>query len=146
MLDPEMSLMEIATPFAQNYFFTHLEIEETLKKTGLDLLSGLKTAPKLPQQLHHLLEIWTSGQGKVNLEIKKQEDLLSRIENMVNRIVFGVILAALIVGASLLVQAAPDDRFNVISILGICTYAIAALVIIFLAIDSLIQLYKKRKK
>ncbi len=145
VLDPEMSLMEIATPFAQNYFFTHLEIEETLKKTGLDLLSGLKTAPKLPQQLHHLLEIWTSGQGKVNLEIKKQEDLLSRIENMVNRIVFGVILAALIVGASLLVQAAPDDRFNVISILGICTYAIAALVIIFLAIDSLIQLYKKRK-
>ena len=146
VLDPEMSLMEIATPFAQNYFFTHLEIEETLKKTGLDLLSGLKTAPKLPQQLHHLLEIWTSGQGKVNLEIKKQEDLLSRIENRVNRIVFGVILAALIVGASLLVQAAPDDRFNVISILGICTYAIAALVIIFLAIDSLIQLYKKRKK
>ncbi|MCD5010891.1 ABC1 kinase family protein [Enterococcus durans] len=146
VLDPEMSLMEIATPFAQNYFFTHLEIEEMLKKTGLDLLSGLKTAPKLPQQLHHLLEIWTSGQGKVNLEIKKQEDLLSRIENMVNRIVFGVILAALIVGASLLVQAAPDDRFNVISILGICTYAIAALVIIFLAIDSLIQLYKKRKK
>lgn len=146
VLDPEMSLMEIATPFAQNYFFTHLEIEETLKKTGLDLLSGLKTAPKLPQQLHHLLEIWTSGQGKVNLEIKKQEDLLSRIENMVNRIVFGVILAALIVGASLLVQAAPDDRFNVISILGICTYAIAALVIIFLAIDSLIQLYKKRRK
>lgn len=146
VLDPEMSLMEIATPFAQNYFFTHLEIEETLKKTGLDLLSGLKTAPKLPQQLHHLLEKWTSGQGKVNLEIKKQEDLLSRIENMVNRIVFGVILAALIVGASLLVQAAPDDRFNVISILGICTYAIAALVIIFLAIDSLIQLYKKRKK
>ncbi|WP_422699070.1 ABC1 kinase family protein [Enterococcus durans] len=146
VLDPEMSLMEIATPFAQNYFFTHLEIEETLKKTGLDLLSGLKTAPKLPQQLHHLLEIWTSGQGKVNLEIKKQEDLLSRIENMVNRIVFGVILAALIVGASLLVQAAPDDRLNVISILGICTYAIAALVIIFLAIDSLIQLYKKRKK
>lgn len=146
VLDPEMSLMEIATPFAQNYFFTHLEIEETLKKTGLDLLSGLKTAPKLPQQLHHLLEIWTSGQGKVNLEIKKQEDLLSRIENMVNRIVFGVILAALIIGASLLVQAAPDDRFNVISILGICTYAIAALVIIFLAIYSLIQLYKKRKK
>lgn len=146
VLDPEMSLMEIATPFAQNYFFTHLEIEETLKKTGLDLLSGLKTAPKLPQQLHHLLEIWTSGQGKVNLEIKKQEDLLSRIENMVNRTVFGVILAALIIGASLLVQAAPDDRFNVISILGICTYAIAALVIIFLAIDSLIQLYKKRKK
>lgn len=146
VLDPEMSLMEIATPFAQNYFFTHLEIDETLKKTGLDILNGLKTAPKLPQQLHHLLEIWTSGQGKVNLEIKKQENLLSRIENMVNRIVFGVILAALIVGASLLVQAAPDDRFNVISILGICTYAIAALVIIFLAIDSLIQLYKKRKK
>ncbi len=145
-LDPEMSLMEIATPFAQNYFLTHLDMGETLKKTGLDLLGGLQSAPKIPQQLHHLLETWTSGQGKVNLEIKKQEELLSRIENMVNRIVFGVILAALIVGASLLVQAAPDDHFNFISLLGICTYAIAALVIIFLAIDSLIQLYKKRKK
>ncbi len=46
----------------------------------------------------------------------------------------------------LLVQAAPVENAEVVSLLGIFTYAIAAFVIIFLAIDALIQMYKKRKK
>lgn len=146
VLDPEVSLMEVASPFAQHYFLTHLDVEDTLKQSGLDLLEGMKAAPKIPQQLHHLLEMWTSGQGKVNLELKKQDKLLSRIESMINRLVFGMILAALIVGSSLLVQAAPVENAEVVSLLGIFTYAIAAFVIIFLAIDALIQMYKKRKK
>ena len=146
VLDPEVSLMEVASPFAQHYFLTHMDVEDTLKQSGLDLLEGMKTAPKIPQQLHHLLEMWTSGQGKVNLELKKQDKLLSRIESMINRLVFGMILAALIVGSSLLVQAAPVENAEVVSLLGIFTYAIAAFVIIFLAIDALIQMYKKRKK
>lgn len=146
VLDPEVSLMEVASPFAQHYFLTHLDVEDTLKQSGLDLLEGMKAAPKIPQQLHHLLEMWTSGQGKVNLELKKQDKLLSRIESMINRLVFGMILAALIVGSSLLVQAAPVENAEVVSLLGIFTYAIAAFVIIFLVIDALIQMYKKRKK
>ncbi|HCA4755990.1 TPA: AarF/ABC1/UbiB kinase family protein [Enterococcus faecium] len=146
VLDPEVSLMEVASPFAQHYFLTHLDVEDTLKQSGLDLLEGMKAAPKIPQQLHHLLEMWTSGQGKVNLELKKQDKLLSRIESMINRLVFGMILAALIVGSSLIVQAAPVENAEVVSLLGIFTYAIAAFVIIFLAIDALIQMYKKRKK
>ncbi|EGP5620953.1 AarF/ABC1/UbiB kinase family protein [Enterococcus faecium] len=146
VLDPEVSLMEVASPFAQHYFLTHLDVEDTLKQSGLDLLEGMKAAPKIPQQLRHLLEMWTSGQGKVNLELKKQDKLLSRIESMINRLVFGMILAALIVGSSLLVQAAPVENAEVVSLLGIFTYAIAAFVIIFLAIDALIQMYKKRKK
>lgn len=146
VLDPEVSLMEVASPFAQHYFLTHLDVEDTLKQSGLDLLEGMKAAPKIPQQLHHLLEMWTSRQGKVNLELKKQDKLLSRIESMINRLVFGMILAALIVGSSLLVQAAPVENAEVVSLLGIFTYAIAAFVIIFLAIDALIQMYKKRKK
>lgn len=146
VLDPEVSLMEVASPFAQHYFLTHLDVEDTLKQSGLDLLEGMKAAPKIPQQLHHLLEMWTSGQGKVNLELKKQDKLLSRIESMINRLVFGMILAALIVGSSLLVQAAPVENAEVVSLLGIFTYAIVAFVIIFLAIDALIQMYKKRKK
>lgn len=146
VLDPEVSLMEVASSFAQHYFLTHLDVEDTLKQSGLDLLEGMKAAPKIPQQLHHLLEMWTSGQGKVNLELKKQDKLLSRIESMINRLVFGMILAALIVGSSLLVQAAPVENAEVVSLLGIFTYAIAAFVIIFLAIDALIQMYKKRKK
>ncbi|HAP9654808.1 TPA: AarF/ABC1/UbiB kinase family protein [Enterococcus faecium] len=146
VLDPEVSLMEVASPFAQHYFLNHLDVEDTLKQSGLELLEGMKAAPKIPQQLHHLLEMWTSGQGKVNLELKKQDKLLSRIESMINRLVFGMILAALIVGSSLLVQAAPVENAEVVSLLGIFTYAIAAFVIIFLAIDALIQMYKKRKK
>ncbi len=40
VLDPEVSLMEVASPFAQHYFLTHLDVEDTLKQSGLDLLEG----------------------------------------------------------------------------------------------------------
>ncbi|MGM9902715.1 ubiquinone biosynthesis protein [Enterococcus sp. 10A9_DIV0425] len=146
VLDPEISLMEVASPFAQRYFLTHLSLEDTLKQSGLDLFESMKTVPKLPQQIHHLIEAWGNGQGKINLELKKQDQLFNRIESMVNRLVFGVILAALIVGSSLLVQAAPTDQVNFITILGIFTYTIAAVVILFLAIDTLITYFKKRRK
>ena len=105
----------------------------------------MKAAPKIPQQLHHLLEMWTSGQGKVNLELKKQDKLLSRIESMINRLVFGMILAALIVGSSLLVQAAPVENAEVVSLLGYLRMLLPHSSL-FLAIDALIQMYKKRKK
>ena len=47
VLDPEVSLMEVASPFAQHYFLTHLDVEDTLKQSGLDLLEGMKAAPKI---------------------------------------------------------------------------------------------------
>jgi ubiquinone biosynthesis protein len=142
-LDPTISLVEIATPFAKKYFTEKINWEYEAKKAGIDLLYSAKAAPKIPTKLVEALDDFTRGKSKINFELKRQDELLNRIENMVNRVVIGLILAALIVGSSMLVEFHQGVTGNFVSILGIMGYGIALFAIIFLVIDII---RKGRKK
>lgn len=141
-LDPEISLVEIATPFAKKYFTEKIDWSFELKRAGLDLLYSAKAAPKIPSRTLDVLDDFAKGKTKINLELKKQNELLDRIEGMINRLVIGLILAALIIGSSMLVKFNQSVTSNFVSILGMIGYGIALFAILFLAVDIL----RKRKK
>lgn len=144
-LNPDLSLFEVVAPFAQKYFIQQLNIRDELQETGLDLLSTLKSLPKLPTHTLNALDTFSKGKGKLNLELKNQQNLLERAEAMVNRLVIGLILSALVIGSSILVQTSPETN-TVISNLGIFGYSVAALSILFLVIESLYRRYRKWKE
>jgi ubiquinone biosynthesis protein len=141
-LDPSISLVEIATPFAKKYFTEKIDWSFELKRAGLDLLYSAKAAPKIPSRTLDVLDDFAKGKTKINFELKKQNELLDRVEGMINRLVIGLILAALIIGSSMLVEFNQRVTSNFVSILGIIGYGIALFAILFLAIDIL----RKRKK
>lgn len=141
-LNPELSLFEVIAPFAQKYFFEQFDLKEELRQTGLDYLGSIKALPKLPSQSLAVLETFTKGKAKLNLEFKNQHILLERAEAMVNRLVIGLILSALVIGSSLLVQTSPSGG-TFISNLGIFGYGAAAISILFLVAESLYRRYKK---
>lgn len=141
-LNPELSLFEVIAPFAQKYFFEQFDFKEELRQTGLDYLGSIKAVPKLPSQSLAVLETFNKGKAKLNLEFKNQHILLERAEAMVNRLVIGLILSALVIGSSLLVQTAPRGG-TFISNLGIFGYGVAAISILFLVVESLYRRYKK---
>jgi ubiquinone biosynthesis protein len=64
---------------------------------------------------------------------------------MVNRLVIGLILSALVIGSSILVQTSPEGD-TLISDLGVFGYSVAALSILFLVIESLYRRYRKWKE
>lgn len=141
-LNPELSLFEVIAPFAQKYFFEQFDVKEELRQTGLDYLGSIKALPKLPSQSLAVLETFNKGKAKLNLEFKNQHILLERAEAMVNRLVIGLILSALVIGSSLLVQTSPSGG-TFISNLGIFGYGAAAISILFLVAESLYRRYKK---
>lgn len=143
-LNPDLSLFEVIAPFAQKYFIQQLNLNDTLRETGLDYLSTLKALPKIPSHALNVLDTFAKGKGKLNLELKNQRNLLERAEAMVNRLVIGLILSALVIGSSILVQTSPKGD-TLISDLGIFGYSIAALSILFLIIESLYRRYRKWK-
>ncbi|MCE2138282.1 AarF/ABC1/UbiB kinase family protein, partial [Streptococcus thermophilus] len=70
-------------------------------------LQSLRDAPKIPSRLLSALDTFENGQTRVNLVFAHRKMFIDRIDSMVNKIVLSVILAALIVGSSLLVQSHP---------------------------------------
>ncbi|MDT2672859.1 ABC1 kinase family protein [Enterococcus dongliensis] len=143
-LNPDLSLFEVIAPFAQKYFIQQLNLKDELQETGLDYLSTLKALPKIPSHALNVLDTFAKGKGKLNLELKNQRTLLERAEAMVNRLVIGLILSALVIGSSILVQTSPKGH-TLISNLGIFGYSVAALSILFLILESLYRRYRKWK-
>lgn len=64
----------------------------------------------LPAQLSELLKMTVKGQSKVNLELTGSEEPLRRADRMVNRLVLGLIIAALLIGSALLCGAGLEPR------------------------------------
>ena len=131
-LNPDLSLFEVVAPFAQKYFLQQLNLKDELQETGLDYLTSV-------------LDTFAKGKGKLNLELKNQHNFLERAEAMVNRLVIGLILSALVIGSSILVQTSPEGD-TLISDLGVFGYSVAALSILFLVIESLYRRYRKWKE
>lgn len=134
-LAPEIALIEIATPFAKKYFSEKIDWQLELKKSGIDLLYSAQAAPKIPSRILEILNDFAKGKSKINLEFRRQNELMDRVEKMMNRLVMGLILSALIIGSSLLVQFNGGLTRKFVSALGMIGYAIAFFAILFLAVD-----------
>lgn len=142
-LNPDLSLFEVVAPFAQKYFLKQFQWQDSLKESGIDLWYALKNLPRLPSRAADALDTFTRGRSKVTIEIKNQERFLDRVENMVNRLVIGLILAALVIGSSLLIKLGTENSW--ITTLGIIGYAAAVLLIVILSIDIFYRYWKNRK-
>ena len=141
-LDPDMSLMDVARPFTKDYLKRKLNLKTEAENTLLTLAQIAKATPQLPIKLNQMLDILTQGQGRLTLKLKGQDRLLDRIEVIVNRIIITIILAAIIMSSSLLVQGSAGHPaiYNI----GVGGYLISFMLILFLAITSFHDHFKKR--
>ena len=139
-LDPNLSMLDVARPFARRYMREHLNLRNELEDGLLASLQGLRDTPKIPSRLLAALDTFENGQTRVNIVFSHRKLFIDRIDSMVNKVVLSVILAALIVGSSLLVQSHPDNSW--ITNIGIFGYVTAVVVIIGLLVGTLHSWYQ----
>lgn len=96
-LDPTFSLGEVLRPYAERLAldrFTPRKIAERLSRAGFD---AAELSLDLPQKLRRLIESMDDG-IEVHLRAAELEPLVGRVEQIGNRLVAGMIAAALIRG------------------------------------------------
>lgn len=125
-LDPHLSLMDVARPFAKEYLKSHFNLRRETEAGMLTLLQALHTLPQLPTQLTRMLSTFNQGQARLTVKYKGQERLVDRLEQIASRLSITIILAAIILGSSLLVAGSPHSG---VARLGVCGYVIALLII-----------------
>lgn len=143
-LDPDMEMMDVARPFAKEYLINHFNWKKQLEDSSLDLMQSVHSLPKIPLKLEQLINLFTNGRTKLNISLKGQEALFVNFGKIVDRLVSAIILAALILGSSLLVQG--SAQHPAIYKLGVVGYIISFIVIVLMVLDSLWIRFKHKNK
>ncbi len=106
-LDPEVSVINLAEPFGRKLVREKFSPEH-LSRAAMEYLleiSGISLS--LPRQVSELVE--TAGQGdlKITLEHRDFKNFIKRLVLVGNRISFSLVVAAIIIGSSLIAQRSP---------------------------------------
>ena len=112
-LDPRSNLMELAQPFAGQLLREKLE-PARLAKTALAYLEELSSITlELPKRLNNICESLEAGELKIKLEHQNLGLFITRLNLMGNRLSFSLIVAAIIIGSSLIaLKKTPQSFFG----------------------------------
>lgn len=136
-LDPDISMMAVARPFAKKYLRRKFNWRDTLDDELVSLFLAGKAVTDLPEKLGTALDTVADGDVEVKLKYRDQEQLLKQVERVANRFLIVIILAAVILGSSILVEG--SSRHPGIYRLGVAGYTIALVVIIVLVVNETVH-------
>ena len=141
-LDPQMSMMSVIKPFTKKYLFENLDKKDLVTKEAMKNFQFVNSSIQVPTKLLSILEELESGQTQLTLKVKNHSYLMNRIETLINRVVIAIVLAALIIGSSLMADVSPG---HFISKLGIIGYLVAIIIILWLTISDYRKKHKNKK-
>lgn len=143
-LDPTISFLDVARPFAKKYVLQHFNLENEIDDQLISLYHAANSLPQLPTKLNNFFDNFNLGRGRLNLNFANFPDLIKSMDLIINRLIIAIILAAIIIGSSLLVEG--SDNHPTIYNLGVTGYFLSLGITIILVIGSAIQHYKQRKR
>lgn len=142
-LDPSLSMMDVARPFARQLIRKRFNWRNTIDEELVTLFRGVKAGSTLPIKVNELLDSIASGQTRIKFQYQHEGRVLRSIERIVNRLLIVIILAAIILGSSILVEGSANHPN--INHLGVAGYCLAIIVIILLVINEFINHWRHRK-
>jgi len=133
-LYPEFNLFKLLIPYTHRAFLDSINPLNHYKKIfnileqSSDLLKGL------PEDLQYLLLKIKNDKLKLNLEHKGLDNLTKEMDRSSNRIAFSLVIAALIVGSSLIIQIDKGPMLFDYPVLGVVGYVLASVLGVWLLI------------
>ncbi len=127
VLDPEFNLVEEMRGHvagARLGRYRPARLFETVRESGAGLFSILRD---LPAEVQHFLRSLEKGRARIALEHHGLGPLTRTLDQVSNRIAFAIVLAALIVGSSLIMHAGIPPHWHGIPVIGLAGFVIAGL-------------------
>lgn len=125
MLDSEIELITLARPFMKRIKFGRVSpgrLGRELGDTGLSYLSLLRD---LPEEARSIISQLRRGKMKLEFEHRGLRSLERSLDRVSNRIAFAIVLAAQIIGSSLIVLSDIPPRWSGIPIIGLAGFVLA---------------------
>ena len=136
-LDPSFDMVGLSKPFAEEL----VRQKYSPRKIAREIINFSELfynfAISLPKELTVIIDKVKKGTLRIEFEHRGLEHLISEMDKVSNRIAFSVIIAALIVGSSIIMQTNKGPLLFEFPIFGIIGYVIAGIMGLWLAIAIL---------
>ncbi len=103
-LESDYSIAELVEPMSKELLRQQLSLKRLSNELYKFSNRYMRLAEILPERLITLLDKGAEGNFKVKVEIFDEEHILYRLNNMINRLSFSIVLASIIVGLALMLQ------------------------------------------
>lgn len=137
MLDPEFDMIARATPFIKRIKLERFKperIADDMFNLGSQLLQFLR---QFPNQLLDLANLVRQEKLSLKFEHRGLENMLATHDRISNRLSFSILIAALIIGSSLIVISDTPPLVYGISLIGILFFLVAAIMGLWLLVAIL---------
>jgi ubiquinone biosynthesis protein len=132
-LSPSIHIMQAAANYISGNWRDNFDLAKELQKNSKLLYYIGKKAIDIPVHASHLLQMAVQGQTKVNVEATGSDQTLSALNKMVNKLAVSLIIAALLIGSSLICAAQLEPVIGSIPLIALIGFAAAGLLGIWLA-------------
>jgi ubiquinone biosynthesis protein len=137
VIDPEFNFVEQMSPFIQRSAKERLSWRGWLKMLRRSRGDLEMLLHHLPEDLRAVLDRIKKGQIELVLNHDEFRKIGASLQRSNDRLSVAIVLAAIIVGASLLVFAAPTVFRGVVPIIGVVGFILAAVLGVWLLITTL---------
>ncbi len=127
-LDPDFNPVEVARPVVRRLWLERWRPDLLLRQITRHLRDGLTLLKDLPSRLDRVLAQVERGELGVEFKHKGLGPLTKAIEESSNRVAVGLIVAALIVGSSMIVTTGVEPKLFGLPALGLAGYLISGVV------------------
>lgn len=126
-LDPQFNLMEHIEPFVRRMIREQYNVAHLLHDGGEAAGDFIRLLRDLPSETRELLQIVKAGQVKIEFEHRGLDPITKKLDQMVNRLVFGLVLASLIIGSSIVIYSDIPPKFHGFPLIGLAGFLAAGI-------------------
>lgn len=136
-LDPQFNMVEHLRPFAEQIVHERYSPTNLAKEMNQTFKAYHALGKTLPHDLKEFVNRINRNKFKIELEHRGLERLINDLDKSTNRISFSLVIAALIIGSSLIMQTDKGPMLFGFPILGLSGYCVAGFLGFGLAIAIL---------
>lgn len=136
-LDPAFNMMEHLEPFALRLIRDQYKIPHLLSNGGEAVGDLVHLLRDLPTESREILQLLKTGQVKFELEHRGLEPMARKFDQVANRLVFGVVLASLVIGSSIVILSKIPPKVYGLPVIGLGGFLAAGIMGFWLLISIL---------
>ncbi|MFD0982067.1 ABC1 kinase family protein [Tropicimonas aquimaris] len=103
-LDPEFDMVAVAQPFLQRQMLQRYAPDRLARKVRDGAAEGIELVTGLPRDLRKLLQMAQRGRLTLGIDVQRMEPHVDRFDRAVTRVSMAIVIAALIIGSSLVMS------------------------------------------
>ena len=137
MLNPDYDLIGSAVPYVKKLMLRKMSVSQLLRDMKFSLTELRDFTTKVPMEIREFTAKLNRGQGKIGLDVIGLAKLISELDKSSNRLSFAMVIAAIIVGSSMILTIDVGFKVYGVPVLGLIGYLFAGILGAGLAISIL---------